>query len=99
MVEFKKRHDFVVDELNKLPGISCLKTDGTFYVFPDVSELINNLSGIANDLDLAEYFIEKAEVAIVPGSAFGCAGHMRISIATSMENLEKALERIKKAIV
>jgi len=99
MVEFKKRHDFVVDELNKLPGISCLKTDGTFYVFPDISELINTLPGIENDLDLAEYFIEKAEVAIVPGSAFGCAGHMRISIATSMENLEKALERIKKAIV
>jgi len=99
MVEFKKRHDFVVEELNKLPGISCLKTDGTFYVFPDISELINTLPGIENDLDLAEYFIEKAEVAIVPGSAFGCAGHMRISIATSMENLEKALERIKKAIV
>lgn len=99
MVEFKKRHDFVVEELNKLPGISCLKTNGTFYVFPDVSELINNLNGIEDDLGLAEYFIEKAEVAIVPGSAFGCAGHMRISIATSMENLEKALERIKKAIV
>ncbi|MDC9729929.1 MAG: pyridoxal phosphate-dependent aminotransferase [Methyloprofundus sp.] len=99
MVEFKKRHDYVVEELNKLPGINCLKTDGTFYVFPDVSELINNLNGVEDDLGLAEYFIEKAEVAIVPGSAFGCAGHMRISIATSMENLETALERIKKAVV
>jgi aspartate aminotransferase len=99
MTEFQKRHNFVVEELNKLPGINCLKTDGTFYVFPDVSALINNLNGIENDLDLAEYLIEKAKVAIVPGSAFGCVGHIRISIATSMENLEKAMERIKKAIV
>jgi len=98
MVEFEKRHDYVVEELNKIPGVECLKTDGTFYVFPNVEKLIANLEGVNNDLDLAEYFIEKADVALVPGSAFGCPGHIRISIATSMENLENALERIKRAI-
>jgi len=98
MVEFEKRHDYVVKELNKIPGVECLKTDGTFYVFPNVEKLIANLEGVNNDLDLAEYFIEKADVALVPGSAFGCPGHIRISIATSMENLENALERIKRAI-
>ncbi|GAW85512.1 aspartate aminotransferase [Bathymodiolus platifrons methanotrophic gill symbiont] len=98
LIEFKKRHDYVVDELNKMSGIECIKSDGTFYVFPNVEKLITQLDGIDNDLDLAEYFIEKADVALVPGSAFGCPGHIRISIATSMENLETALARIKKAI-
>jgi len=99
MVEFEKRHDYVIEELNKIPGVECLKTDGTFYVFPNVEKLIAQLDGVNNDLDLAEYFIEKADVAVVPGSAFGCPGHMRISIATSMENLQNALARIKRAIV
>ena len=98
LVEFKKRHDFVVDELNNMPGIECIKSDGTFYVFPNVEHLIAELDGINNDLDLAEFFIEHADVALVPGSAFGCPGHIRISIATSMENLQTALQRIKKSI-
>lgn len=98
LVEFKKRHDYVVEELNKLPGVDCLKSDGTFYVFPNVEKLIAQLDGVNNDLDLAEYFIEKADVALVPGSAFGCPGHIRISIATSMENLQTALERIKRVM-
>ncbi len=98
LVEFKKRHDFVVKELNTMEGIDCISSDGTFYVFPNVAKLINKLDGIDSDLDFAEYLIEKAGVALVPGSAFGCPGHIRISIATSMENLENALERIKQAI-
>jgi aspartate aminotransferase len=98
LVEFKKRHDFVVAELNTIEGVECLPTDGTFYVFPDIKALIARLDGIKNDLDLAEYFIEKAGVAIVPGSAFGCEGHIRISIATSMENLENALINIKAVL-
>ncbi len=98
MVEFKKRHDFVVDELNKIEGIDCLATDGTFYVFPNVEGVIAKLEGINSDLDFAEYLIENAGVALVPGTAFGCPGHARISIATSMENLSSAIERIKKAI-
>ncbi len=98
LVEFKKRHDYVVDELNSIEGIECIKSDGTFYVFPNVEKLITKLEGIENDLDFAEYLIEKSGVALVPGSAFGCPGHIRISIATSMENLENALARIRAAV-
>jgi len=98
MVEFKKRHDFVVAALNDIDGVACLPTDGTFYVFPSVHKLIERLDGIDDDLQFAEYLIEKAGVALVPGSAFGCPGHIRISIATSMANLEKALERIRQAV-
>ncbi len=98
MVEFKKRHDAVVEKLNQIEGIECLPTDGTFYVFPNVEKLIARLDGINNDLEFADFLIEKAGVALVPGSAFGCEGHIRISIATSMENLQGALERIQKAV-
>lgn len=98
MTEFKKRHDFVVSELNKIDGIDCLETDGTFYVFPNVEQAIAKMENIKDDLDFSEYLIENAGVALVPGSAFGCPGHVRISIATSMKNLENALERIKKAV-
>jgi aspartate aminotransferase len=94
---FKQRHDFVVDALNKIPGVSCLQTDGTFYVIPGVQDAIERL-GLADDLALSEYLIEKAGVAVVPGSAFGCPGHIRLSIATSMQNLEKAMERIKQGL-
>ncbi len=97
-VEFKKRHDYVVAELNSIDGIECLETDGTFYVFPNVQKLIDRLDGINNDLEFSDYLIEKAGVALVPGSAFGAEGHIRISIATSMANLQNAIERIKKAI-
>jgi len=96
LVEFKKRHDFVVNELNDMPGIDCLSTDGTFYVFPNIEKMLEKLSGVDDDLALAEYLIEQAGVALVPGTAFGCPGHIRISIATSMENLEIALDRIRK---
>ena len=98
LVEFKKRHDYVVAELNAMPAIDCLATDGTFYVFPNVQTVIDRLDGISNDVEFAEYLITKAGVAIVPGSAFGCPGHIRISIATSMENLKKAMLRIKQAV-
>lgn len=93
---FKERHDHVVERFNNIPGIECLPSDGTFYSFPNVQGMINNLDGVANDLELAEMLIEKAGVAVVPGSAFGLSGHIRISIATSMENLDNALDRIEK---
>jgi aspartate aminotransferase len=97
-VEFKKRHDYVVAELNSINGVECIDTDGTFYVFPNVQPLIDRLDSINDDLDFSEYLIEKAGVALVPGSAFGSPGHIRISIATSMDNLKKAMERIKSAV-
>lgn len=91
---FKERHDFVNEKLNSVEGINCLTSDGTFYAFPDMNGLIEKLDGVTNDLELAEFFIEKAGVAMVPGSAFGADGCMRISFATSMENLEKSMQRI-----
>jgi len=97
-VEFKKRHDYVVAEFNKIDGIDCVGTDGTFYVFPNVEKLIARLDNINDDLEFSEYLIEKAGVALVPGSAFGSPGHIRISIATSMANLQKAFEKINNAI-
>jgi aspartate aminotransferase len=98
LVEFKKRHDYVVDRLNGMPGIDCLKTDGTFYVFPSIKGLIDAIDGVQDDLQLAEHLIVNAGVALVPGTAFGLGGHARISIATSMANLENALDRIEGAI-
>ncbi|NOT11786.1 MAG: pyridoxal phosphate-dependent aminotransferase [Methylococcaceae bacterium] len=96
--EFKQRHDYVVAELNSIEGVECLETDGTFYVFPKVEKLIASMNNVNDDLELSEYLIEQAGVALVPGSAFGCPGHVRISIATSMNNLQGALERIKNAV-
>jgi aspartate aminotransferase len=98
LVEFKKRHDYVVDRLNNMAGVDCLPTDGTFYVFPSVKGLIDAIDGVSDDLQLAEHLIVNAGVALVPGTAFGTAGHVRLSIATSMENLENALDRIEKAV-
>ncbi len=92
--EFKKRHDYVVERLNTIDGMEALPTDGTFYVFPSARGFIERLNGVNNDLELAEYLIEKAGVALIPGTAFGMQGHIRFSVATSMENLEKALDRI-----
>ncbi|MEE9357447.1 pyridoxal phosphate-dependent aminotransferase [Candidatus Vondammii sp. HM_W22] len=99
LVAFKQRHDYVVERLNKMPGVSCLPTDGTFYCMPGVQEAIEKIDGVNNDLELAEYLIKHAGVALIPGSAFGLSGHIRISIATGMENLEKALDRIEKVLV
>lgn len=95
---FKERHDYVVAELNKIDGVECLETDGTFYVFPSIAGLIEKMDGISTDLEFSDFLIEKAGVALVPGSAFGCEGHVRISIATSMANLQNAIERIKTAV-
>ncbi|ORU90779.1 MAG: aspartate aminotransferase [Cycloclasticus sp. symbiont of Poecilosclerida sp. M] len=94
LIAFKERHDYVVEKLNAIDGVSCIASDGTFYCFPDFNPVLNRMSDIANDVDLAEYILEKSGVALVPGSAFGLDGHMRISIATSIENLVSAMERI-----
>ena len=98
LAAFKERHDFVVERLNAMPGVECLPTDGTFYVFPRVQGMIEALDGVDNDLELAEYLIEQAGVALVPGSAFGLGGHARLSIATSPANLEQALDRLARVM-
>ncbi len=92
---FKERHQFVVNSLNELPGVSCIESAGAFYSFPDCSQLIDRLNGVKDDVELAEFFITQAKVAMVPGSAFGSPGYMRLSFATSMENLQQAIQRIQ----
>ncbi|WP_342662540.1 pyridoxal phosphate-dependent aminotransferase [Hahella ganghwensis] len=98
VAEFKKRHDFVVEALNAIDGVNCLAVDGTFYAFPGFQDAIEKLDDINNDVELAEYLLNNAGVALVPGSAFGAPGHLRLSFATSMENLQKAMDRIAKAL-
>ncbi len=95
---FKTRHDFVCSELNKIDGVRCRPSEGTFYSFPDMNDVIDRLPSVNNDIELAEYLLEEAEVAVVPGSAFGAPGCMRLSFATSMELLEESLSRMAKAL-
>ncbi len=92
---FKIRHDFVVSELNTINGFECIPSQGTFYAFPCVQGAINKLDGISTDVEFADKLLKEAEVALVPGSAFGAPGYMRLSYATSMEQLKEALRRIK----
>ena len=97
--EYKKRHDYVVSELNKIKGVECKPTDGTFYVFPSFKGFIEDNNSISNDVELALHLLETAKVAVVPGSAFGIKNHIRISIAIDMQSLENAMERIKKTLI
>jgi len=95
--QFKKRHDYVVAGLNAIPGISCLKGAGTFYAFANVDRAMA-ATGCKDDNAFAEFLLNEAGVAVVPGSGFGAPGHMRLSFACSMQMLESALERINRAL-
>ena len=98
LAAFKERHEYVLNRLNSIAGITCLPSDGTFYSFPDVRGFIDKIDGVNNDMELSEYLIEKAGVALVPGTAFGSPGYIRISFATSLDVLKDALDRIEKVI-
>jgi aspartate aminotransferase len=101
---FKERGKVVSDGLNRIPGVKCLQPDGAFYAFPDCREAIRALHGagkIAAPTDVAfcEYLMTQPQgVAAVPGSAFGAEGYLRISFATSMDNIRKAVDRIAAAV-
>lgn len=99
---FKKRRDYVVDRLNAIDGLTCLRPEGAFYVFPSCKGLMGKKTPegklLENDQDVVSYFLETALVAVVQGSAFGLEGYFRISYATSDAALEKALDRIEKAV-
>ena len=92
---FKERRNFVVDSLNNIKGITCLKPEGAFYVFPSCKGLLNKKTKLKSDTEFVQKLLEQANVAVVQGSAFGLPGYFRISYATSMENLQKAMDRIK----
>lgn len=100
---FKERNNFVTEQLNQMNGIRCLLSEGAFYAFADVRQAMQDvhqrkLMNDCNDLAFSEYLLEHAGVAVVPGSAFGCEGYMRLSFATSLENLQQALNRIKNLL-
>ncbi|SFM55515.1 aspartate aminotransferase [Ectothiorhodospira mobilis] len=94
---FQERHDYLMEALNAIPGVECLPSDGTFYSFPSVQGAMDKL-GIDSDVKFAEHLLDQVGVALVPGSAFGADGYVRISFATSMDNLKQAVERIGRAV-
>ena len=92
------RHDYVVDALNGIDGFECRPGEGTFYAFPRVRGALDAL-GIDNDVELVELLLNKADVACVPGSAFGAPSYLRLSFACSMDSLEESIRRIKRALM
>lgn len=103
LAAFRERHRLVVDGLNAIPGFNCVDSGGAFYAFPDARAAIANLLARdiieeGTDIAFSEYLLESADVAVVPGSAFGAEGYIRLSFATSRDNLEKALARLAAAL-
>ncbi|MDR1926902.1 MAG: pyridoxal phosphate-dependent aminotransferase [Endomicrobium sp.] len=99
--EFEKRRDYIVERLNAIEGISCRKPDGAFYVFPNIKTLLGktfNGKTISTDIDLADYLLDVAKIAVVPGSAFGVEGYVRFSYATSIENIKTGIDRMEIAL-
>ena len=95
---FKERHDFIINAMKEVDDVKIIGSEGTFYTFPDMNNVINKIHNISNDIELAKFFLDNAEVAMVPGSAFGAPGCMRISFAASMENITEGMKRIKNVL-
>jgi aspartate aminotransferase len=101
VVEFEKRRSYIVERLNAMPGVTCYKSTGAFYVFPDFSSVYGksfNGNKISNSTEFAAYLLEEAKVALVPGVAFGADKYARLSYAISMDNIKKGMDRIEEAI-
>ena len=96
--EYKRRYEYLLDALNAIDGIECEDCDGAFYAFPSFKSVIDRMPDIRDDVELAAWMLENAGVAMVPGTAFGAPGHLRLSFATSMENLRSCVQRIKAAL-
>ena len=96
--EYKRRYEYLLDALNAIDGVECEDCDGAFYAFPSFKPVIDRLPDIRDDVELAAWMLENAGVAMVPGTAFGAPGHLRLSYATSMENLQSCVQRIKGAL-
>lgn len=100
--EFDKRRKVIVEGLNNIKGVKCILPKGAFYVFPNIRRLLNKRFGdkvIKTSTDLADFLLEQAEAAVVPGDAFGASSHIRLSYATSMENIKEGLKRIQEAVL
>jgi aspartate aminotransferase len=99
--EFEKRRDYIVERLNNIEGINCRKPEGAFYVFPNISAVLGksfNGKIINSDIEFVDYLLDHAKIAVVPGCAFGAQGHIRISYATSIENIKEGIDRLEKAL-
>jgi aspartate aminotransferase len=99
--EFQQRRDVIVEQLNAIPGMRCFKPQGAFYVFPNVSAFLGrsvNGKKLASPCDVADYLLEAAQVAVVPGEDFGSQQHIRFSYATAVENIEKGCRRVVAAL-
>ncbi len=94
---YKERHDFILNELQKISEINCIPCDGTFYLFPCVEKLIKKLN-LKDDIEFSDFLLDKAGIAVVPGSAFGLQGYIRLSYATSMEKIKEAMQRLHQAV-
>ena len=100
-LEFEKRRNYFYDAITSLDGITCYKPEGAFYLFPNIRHYFGKsteVMKIEHSFDLSMYLLYEAKVATVPGSSFGAEGFLRLSYATSMENLIEGFERIKKAL-
>jgi len=98
LAAYKSRSDFIVGALNDIPGVECREGEGAFYAFPKVTEVMA-AKGLDSDADLVKLLLEKGNVVLVPGTPFGAPGYVRISFACSIEELEKAADRIRSALV
>ena len=96
--EYKRRYEYLLEALNDIDGVECEDCDGAFYAFPSFKGVIERMLDIRDDVDLAEWMLENAGVGMVPGTAFGAPGHLRLSYATSMENLHTCIRKICAAI-
>ena len=100
-LEFEKRRDYIVKRLNSVKGVSCTKPQGAFYVFPKIKKLLGkSYKGVKvnTSIDLANYLLDKAHIAVVPGTPFGAPGHIRMSYAVSMEDIKTGIDRLEEAI-
>jgi aspartate aminotransferase len=100
--EFEKRRNYIFKELSNISGISCKKPNGSFYVFPNITNFINksfNGNKIKNDIDLSNYLLDTANIAVIPGSAFGSNKHIRLSFATSIATISEGIKRLKSALM
>jgi len=97
-IEFKRRYEYIHAALNDIPGVECPDCDGAFYAFPTFQGFLDSRDDIRDDIELASWMLDEAGVSTVPGSAFGAPGHLRLSYAASMDYLEEAISRIRKAV-
>ena len=95
---YRARHEYIVNALNEIPGFECRRGEGTFYAFPKVRDAMDAMD-MKKDVEIVEYLLNEADIACVPGSAFGFPGYLRFSFACSIAALEESIRRIRRAMM